>query len=1080
MGNFKFLESRWEDLAKLGDLSEKYVFSDPNASIIKQGMLAEVMVKYMLAYDGIREPEHDNTHACRIRLLKKNDLLPYEISNTLYVLRIARNHAAHYAEDEREKALGNLPLLYELCVWFMQTYGEYDFKPTGYVEPIDMVISVDELEKENAKLEAHNNKLLLELRLIRESGKADSERRHIAYKKAANVCLSEAQTRELIDEQLSKVGWEADTKTIRYSKGSRPQKGRNLAIAEWPTDSKTGNHGNVDYALFIGEKLVGIIEAKKKHSNISSVLDGQCKEYAKLIKAEHEKYVIKRYGDYKVPFLFATNGRKYIRQYEEMSGVWFLDVREQFNTSKALAGWPSPQGVEQSLKRDIAKAQKQLEAIGYEQLQDPDGLNLRPYQIEAIQATEKAIAEHKNTILLAMATGTGKTRTVLGMIYRFLSAKRFKRILYLVDRTALGEQTMETFQDIRLESLKTLNQMYDIKNLSEKDFEKDTRVHIATVQSLVKRIMYNDSDSVFGVSDYDCIIVDEAHRGYILDKEMGEDEVLYRNQDDFRSKYRAVIDYFDAVKIALTATPAVHTTEIFGKPVYTYDYHAAVVDNYLVDHDVPHIIKTKLSEEGIIFEAGTTAPIYDPVTNMVVNSDELEDDLKFEIEDFNRKVVTKSFNKTVLTEIARDIDPNEKGKTLIFAVDDAHADIVTKILKDYYAGQGISENAVMKITGSIENGNPVKIKEAIRRFKNETFPNIVVTVDLLTTGIDVEQIVNLVFLRRIRSRILYEQMLGRATRLCPKIGKTHFEIYDAVGVYQVLDPVSNMKPVVVNPSVDFEELIDGFDNLESEKARKNQLDIIIAKVFRKKNKMTDELGEHFKSLTGGHSPETFVESLRQMSVDEAVETVKKSREAFCFVRGGSEECSKFISEKEDELTSHERGYGDGIEPEDYLQSFHDFINTHMNEIAALNIVATRPKELTRQSLRELKLILDRNYFSETKLQTAWKEMTNEDIAADIISFIRQKSLGDVLISKEARIHKAIEMTKQAHPELCKMQLNWLNRIESYLHKEVVLNRESFDAPQFKIKGGYTAVDKAFSNKLDKFIEEINHHMYTVG
>ncbi len=638
---------------------------------------------------------------------------------------------------------------------------------------------------------------------------------------------------------------------------------------------------------------------------------------------------------------------------------------------------------------------------------------------------------------------------------------------------------MDTFKEVKLEDLKTLNQLYDIKDLGEKEFEKDTRVHIATVQSLVKRILYNESDVSIGVSDYDCIIVDEAHRGYILDKEMGEDEVLYRNQDDFRSKYRAVIDYFDAVKIALTATPALHTTEIFGKPVYSYDYRTAVVDGYLVDHDAPHIIKTKLSEEGIIFEAGSTAPIYDPVTNMVTNSEELEDDLKFEVEDFNRKVVTEGFNKVVLTEIARDIDPNEKGKTLIFAVDDAHADMVTRILKNYYSEQGISEEAVMKITGSIENGNPVKIKEAIRRFKNETFPNIVVTVDLLTTGIDVEEIVNLVFLRRIRSRILFEQMLGRATRLCPEVGKTHFEIYDAVGVYQALDPVSTMKPVVVNQTATFDDLIDGMDHLESDKAKRNQLDMIIAKILRNKNKMTDEFREQFKSLSNGESPESFADALRNMTIDKAVETVKKSRAAFAYVRGGHQGRKKFISNAQDEVTSHERGYGNATRPEDYLKEFHTFIDNNINEIAALNIVATRPKELTRQSLRELKLILDRNNFSETKLQTAWKQMTNEDIAADIISFIRQKSIGDALVTKEERIHAAIVKTKAAHPELSRVQLNWLERIEAYLLKEVVLNKESFEAPQFKIKGGYTAIDKAFGNKLYAVIDEINSYMYIV-
>lgn len=1078
MSNFSFLESNWKDLAKLGDLSERYVYSDPNTSIIKQGMLSEVMVKYMLAYDGIAEPQYDNTHANRIRILKNNDLLPAEIDNTLYILRKARNDAAHNAADEGNAALDNLKILYELCVWYMQTYGDYTFEPAEYVQPVDVTVSLADLEKENAELEARNHQLLMEIQHIQQNGKADDNRRMVAYKKAINVQLSEAQTRELIDEQLRKVGWEVDTKELRYSKGARPTKGRNLAISEWPTDYTTGNNGYADYALFIGEKLVGIVEAKRKHTNISSVLDGQCKAYAKFIKAEHDKYVIKKYGKYKVPFLFATNGRNYIKQYEDMSGIWYLDVRETFNAPKALAGWPSPEGIEQNLEHDIEQADKKLASTGYEVLEDKDGLNLRYYQIEAIKAAEKAIANKHREVLLAMATGTGKTRTVLGMIYRFLSAKRFKRILYLVDRTALGDQTMDTFKEVRLEDLKTLNQLYDIKALGEKEFEKDTRVHIATVQSLVKRILYNESETSLGVSDYDCIIVDEAHRGYILDKEMSEDEVLYRNQDDFRSKYRAVIDYFDAVKIALTATPALHTTQIFGKPVYEYTYRDAVIDGYLCDHDAPHYIKTKLGEEGIIFQAGSVAPIYDPDTNTITNSSELEDDLKFEVEDFNRKVVNKSFNETVLHEIARNIDPNEKGKTLIFAVDDVHADTITQILKDYYTKQGVSEEAVMKITGSIENGNPVKIKEAIRRFKNETFPNIVVTVDLLTTGIDVREIVNVVFMRRIRSRILFEQMLGRATRLCPEIGKTHFEIYDAVGIYNALAPVSTMKPVVANPAVSFDTLIDGIDVLKTDGARKNQVDMIIAKLLRSKNNMSDKNKEQFASLCDGMTPNEYANSLRNMPIDKAVETVKNSREALRYVYGEHRKNQVFISDEQDELISHERSYGDVTKPEDYLKEFSDFIDANMNEIAALNIVATRPKELTRAALKELRLALDRNGFSETMLQTAWKQMTNEEITADIIGFIRQRSVGDTLISKDERIHNAVEKTKKAHPELGKLQIGWLDKIESYLKKEIVLNKESFDAEAFRNKGGYNAVNKAFDNKLDDFIDEINTYMYT--
>lgn len=220
----------------------------------------------------------------------------------------------------------------------MQTYGDYNYEPTGYVQPVDMTVCLADLEKENAELEERNQQLLIEIEQIQKNGGADSKRRTVAYQKALNVHLSEAQTRELIDEQLRKVGWEANTTELRYSKGTRPTKGKNLAIAEWPTDSNTGNNGYADYALFIGEKLVGIVEAKKKHTNISSVLDGQCKDYAKMIKSEHQKYVINRFGAYMVPFLYATNGRPYIKQYEQMSGIWCLDVREPFNAPKTHRG----------------------------------------------------------------------------------------------------------------------------------------------------------------------------------------------------------------------------------------------------------------------------------------------------------------------------------------------------------------------------------------------------------------------------------------------------------------------------------------------------------------------------------------------------------------------------------------------------------------------------------------------------------------------------------------------------------------------------------------------------------------------
>lgn len=202
---------------------------------------------------------------------------------------------------------------------------------------------------------------------------------------------------------------------------------------------------------------------------------------------------------------------------------------------------------------------------------------------------------------------------------------------------------------------------------------------------------------------------------------MCEDEILYRDQREYQSKYRAVIEYFNAVKIALTATPALQTTEIFGQPVFKYTYREAVIEGYLVDHDAPHELKTKLSSEGIHYKKGETVTIYDPISGEITNSELLDDELDFDVDSFNRQVITEPFNRTVLEEIAKNIDPEsprEQGKTLIYAVNDDHADLIVSILKDIYTQYGVDNDAIMKITGSVANGNKKKIQEAIKRFKN--------------------------------------------------------------------------------------------------------------------------------------------------------------------------------------------------------------------------------------------------------------------------------------------------------------------------------------------------------------------------
>jgi len=486
--------------------------------------------------------------------------------------------------------------------------------------------------------------------------------------------------------------------------------------------------------------------------------------------------------------------------------------------------------------------------------------------------------------------------------------------------------------------------------------------------------------------------------------------------------------------------------------------------------------------EGIKYDKGETLAIYDPVTGDVVNSDELEDEMKFDIDTFNRQVITENFNRTVLNEIAWDLNPDGQGKTLIYAVNDNHADMIVSILKEIYAAGGVDTDAVMKITGKAADGNKKRISEAIKRFKNEAYPKIVVTVDLLTTGIDIPEITTLVFMRRIKSRILFEQMLGRATRPCPAIGKTHFEIYDPVGVYESIQPVSNMKPIVVNPTMSFEDLLKGLELAEDNDRIAYQVELIVAKLHRQHRNMSEKLSEQFEYLAGGKNPRAYAEFINDSTVSEAKKSLLSCREAFSVLdRDYKPQHTRpvVIDHHPDELVDHTRGYGNSNRPEDYLEAFKQFITQNMNKIAALKIVCTKPAELTRESLKGLKLELDRHDFTEKQLNSAWNQMTNQDIVADIIAFIRQQALGSTLISHETRVKNAFAKLKLNH-SFNKTQLDWLGRIERVLLEESVLDEQIFEMGAFRNAGGFAIIDRRFGGKLRDIIGELNTYLYEDG
>ena len=704
-----------------------------------------------------------------------------------------------------------------------------------------------------------------------------------------------------------------------------------------------------------------------------------------------------------------------------------------------------------------------------------------------------------------MATGTGKTRTVIALMYRLLKAGYFKRILFLVDRGALGEQAQNAFAEIRPEGNLTFEEIYDVKELTDKKPDSKTKVHVATVQSMVKRVLA--SDEIIPIGQYDCIIVDEAHRGYTLDREMTEGEMELRDFNEYVSAYRQVLDYFDAVRIGLTATPATHTVEIFNAPVYTYSYREAVIDGWLIDSEPPYSFDTQLSKHGIHFKKEDAVEVVNVIGES--RTEILDDEMDFEIEDFNRKVLNQDFNRVICETLAQEhLDPTSEEKTLIFCVSDDHADIVVKQMKmaldKFHTPQ--PDNTVMKITGSIRNP-----RGAIREYKNERLPNIAVTVDLLTTGIDVPEIVNLVFLRRVRSRILYEQMKGRATRLCPEINKDVFKIFDAVGLYKVLEKVDTMKPIVQKVSVSFEQLVDDLNDERSyafsgdaygesgDKTHAEDVHEQIITKFQRIVRRTTKIEEFpeakealslLDTLTGKKLECAFNElpqKLKELGPKETGAFFTENKEIFTLMldlREGLKINASdiIISDHEDRLIETRRGYGedkDGKEilaPEDYLERFNSFIKENQNKIAALQVVITRPRDLTRKDLHELELILSEHHFSKNALRTAWHEAKNEDIAATIIGYIRSTALGSPLVSYEERVNAALQKIKSSQ-KWTPNQTRWLDRLAEQMKKNVIIDEEALERSPFKEKGGRKAIDTQLGNKLEEVLDDFATYMW---
>lgn len=1154
--NFDFLKEHDPLFLQLATAAEHVFSSDPNTTLIKLRQFGEALAQDVAARSGV-EFDATTSQAELLARLQRDLGLDPAIRHLFHTLRIEGNKATHQFRTQHREAIDGLRVARSLAAWYHQSFGRQGtaFKPGPFVAPPDPSAELHALQTQIEQLQAQLNEAgqqsetqqgltaLLEQekrdyttlveqmdeeartyeQLAREAEQKLVEQQHEfeatlqalrqqldgartrpaadkVRKASQRFDLDEDLTRILIDQQLNEAGWEADSTTLTFDLGARPERGRNRAIAEWPAQG-----GRADYVLFAGLTPIAVVEAKRQRVNVPGCLP-QAERYARTFKPVDGLLPAWRIegrtiawpdsgdGHYTIPFIYACNGRPYLKQLAEMSGTWFRDLRGNANHSngadsaRPLQDFHTPDGLLDLLKRDRLAAEQKLRDEPFAYLQ------LRDYQQRAIAAVETALANDQRHCLLAMATGTGKTRTVLGLIYRLLKTERFRRILFLVDRTALGQQALDVFNEAPLEQNLPLSKIYNIAQLGDMAAEAETRVQVATVQAMVRRVLQSDTPPP--VDTYDCIVVDEAHRGYTLDQEMTEGELAVRDHAQYLSQYRQVLDWFDAVRIGLTATPAKQTSEIFGKPVFTYSYREAVADDWLIDHEPPIRYETLLSRQGIHFDRGEKVSAIDTRSGEVEIA-ELDDELDFEVEAFNRRVITENFNRVICEQLADELDPFGDEKTMIFCATDLHADMVKRLLDDAFRARyngDYHQDAVQKITGRSD-----RVDQLIRRYKNERHPNIAVTVDLLTTGIDVPRICNIVFLRRVRSRILYEQMVGRATRRCDEIGKTVFRIYDPVDIYAALQDVSTMQPLVKNPNITLEQLAQELLDPRSFEAAGNQpgtthasdvLDALSQKVMRVLRKASNkvdkkpELKQKLDELEQlwGVPPAQLHTHLHQLGPQQAADFLRshgsftQQLDAVATLLGS--EYRPLISEHPDELLVREQSYGKYERPADYLESFEKFIREQVNQSVALSVVVNKPKDLTREQLREIRLLLDQHGYSEASLQAAWRSQTNRDITAGIVAHIRRAALGEALIPFDERVKRALEKIDALHPWTTP-QRNFLRQLGKSLIHDTLVDRDYLNL-NFPDKGGAKGIDRLMGGQLDQVMGELNDKLWEAG
>jgi type I restriction enzyme R subunit len=887
---------------------------------------------------------------------------------------------------------------------------------------------------------------------------------------------SEWLTRKrLIDPKLKSWGWAV----APFNPINSAHKHGCCAIVEYPTDN-----GPADYALAVNGTVLGILEAKKLTLGPQGVL-AQAERYARGLPAG-----LFDFRGLRAPFLYSTNGEI----------IWFHDVRNPFSRSRKVSAFHTSAALQELLSRDFDGSVASL--ISNTQWHP----RLRPYQIEANQAIEQAIAQRQRLMLLAMATGTGKTFTMVNEVYRLMKSGVGRRILFLVDRRALAAQAVRAFAAFEPESGLKFDQVYEVysQRFHREDFGEDEKFdskvlpatyltnpkpgHAFAYVSTIQRMTINlfgrqialglgneelDEDAErldIPIHAFDIVIADECHRGYSA----GEASV-----------WRNTLDHFDAVKIGLTATPAAHTKAYFKDVVFRYEYERAVREGYLVDYDAVKI-KSNVRVNGIFLHEGEQVGVIDTRSG-VEKMDALEDERAFPSADIEQAVTSPDSNRKIIEELKKYADEHEERygrqpKCLIFAANDlphiSHADQLVDICRDVF---GRGDSFVQKITGRVDR--PL---QRIREFRNRPNPGIVVTVDMLSTGVDVPDLEFIVLLRPIKSRILFEQMLGRGTRKGENLtDKSHFTVFDCFDG-TLLEYFRKATAITAEPpDRPSRTIIEVIEDIWANRDRPYNIRCLVKRLQRIDKEMSAEAREQFGSFISEGDVARYAKGL-PVALEEnftgAMRLLRNKEFRILLTNYPRKPRVFYVAYgTEDSVDSQwlmRDSAGQQYRPEDYLTAFARFVKENETRVAAIAILLGRPQDWGTDALNELrqKLAAARERFTAENLEKAHAARYGKSLV-DIISMVKHAAREqEPLLTSAERVERAFNDISAGYtftPE----QQRWLDRIREHLVANLTIERDDFNAlPIFTRDGGWAGANRAFNERLESVLHRINEAM----